>query len=222
MKEEYFKKHLDNILIDGLIKKAEQDNADFEAAMRGISNEAFDEIVLEPEMVEYKNMRSGTAGTCYPVAASMTSESYDNEEGITAKSSRTKIFRPWIAAALSAAAIITIVLIPSINFMNGKLCDSAIYISEAYITASKGGLDLSTATEKQIKDALPSLEARYENVSMSGIYTQDFPEAAWDLAVAYMKLHKKSDAVKVLKTLESQTKGTPMGMHCKKLLQQLN
>ena len=41
MKEEDLKKNLDKIIIDGLIKEAEQENADFEAAMKKMSNEDF-------------------------------------------------------------------------------------------------------------------------------------------------------------------------------------
>lgn len=192
MKEEDLKKHLDNILIDGIIKEAEQDNADFLAAMRKISDNAFDEI-LQVSVPD-----------------------------IQKRSTRFKVLRPWITAVASAAAIIIIVLVPSFNTMNDKLCDSAYYMSEAYITASKGGLDLSTATAEQIKENLPSLEARYEDSCRNGKFTEDFPDAAWNLAVAYLKLHKKKDAINVLKALEVQTKGTPMGIHCEKLLQQLN
>lgn len=231
MKEEDLKKHLDNILIDGLIKEAEQDNADFEAAMRHISDEDFEEIVMEPAMSEYEGHGAVAADMDYrSVAAFETLAAEPAYESIfppvKQKKSKFKIFRPWITAIASSAAVIAIVLIPSINAMNGKLCDSALYMSESYITASKGGLDLSTATNEEIKAALPEMEKRYESsISVDGkftTYSEDFPEAAWDLAVAYLKLHKKSDAVEVLKTLESQTKGTSMGNHCEALLKQLD
>lgn len=38
-------KHLDNIIIDGLLKEWEQDNADFEAALRRMSRRDFDELL---------------------------------------------------------------------------------------------------------------------------------------------------------------------------------
>lgn len=228
MKEEDLKKHLDNILIDGLIKEAEQDNADFEAAMRRISDEDFDEIVMEPAMADYEC--NGTSEEDYRTVAaskSMAAEPETIEEyPIHHKQSKFKIFRPWITAIASAAAVIAIVLIPSLNSMNGKLCDSALYMSESYITASKGGLDLSTATNEEIKAGLPEMERRYESsINVDGkftTYSEDFPDAAWDLAVAYLKLHKKNDAVKVLRVLESQAHGTPMGKHCEELLKQLD
>ena len=41
MKEKDLERNLDNLIIDGLIKEAEQDNADFEAAMRVMSEDEF-------------------------------------------------------------------------------------------------------------------------------------------------------------------------------------
>ena len=51
MKEEDLKKNLDKIIIDGLIKEAEQENADFEAAMKKMSNEDFLELIMDHEHV---------------------------------------------------------------------------------------------------------------------------------------------------------------------------
>ncbi|MDE6691866.1 MAG: hypothetical protein K2K05_00595 [Muribaculaceae bacterium] len=50
MKEKDLEKNLDNFIIDGLIKEAELDDAYFEAAMRKMSDEEFDEGVraMEP------------------------------------------------------------------------------------------------------------------------------------------------------------------------------
>lgn len=249
MKEKDLDKNLDNLIIDGLIKEAEQDNADFAAAMRKMSNEEFESIVREPAFVDYdNNIRHSSVTELPPVAAEMTTHdivledkgrsmmqedevSFEEDETssleqVKPKSSRFKLFRPWITAAVSAAAVILIVLIPSLNSMNAKLCDSALYMSEAYITAPKGGFDISSATTEQIKEELPNLEQQYESmIEKDGklVYYRDgFQDAGWTLAVAYLKLHKKSDAIKVLKTLESQTQGTPFGNHCKELLKQLD
>lgn len=232
MKEEDLKKHLDNILIDGLIKEAEQDNADFEAAMRKISDESFDEIVMEPVEADCECLGGSDDDMVNPIIAASEYAAEPSERAAIRlnraqlspqkNASKFKLLRPWISSIASAAAIILIVLIPSINSMNNKLCDSALYASQAYISPSKGGLDLSTASTDDIKAELPDLVARYEASCKDGRYTEDFPDAAWQLAVAYLKLHRKGDAVKVLKTLEAQTSGTPMGEHCKKLLEQLD
>ena len=58
MKEKDLDKHLDNLIIDGLIKEAEQDNADFEAAMRNMSDEEFEELIYEPVDAEAKEDRA--------------------------------------------------------------------------------------------------------------------------------------------------------------------
>lgn len=235
MKEKDLDKNLDNLIIDGLIKEAEQDNADFAAAMRKMSNDEFEEMVYQPTYADSgdydEEYLSESRKPLYrKVSASIAADSEIYEPSATDKiqprKSKFKIFRPWITATVSAAAVILIVLIPSINSMNAKLCDSALYMSEAYITAPKGGFDISSATNEQIKEELPNLEQQYQStIEKDGklVYYRDgFQDAGWALAVAYLKLHKKSEAIKVLKTLESQTQGTPFGNHCKELLKQLD
>lgn len=244
MKEKDLDKNLESIIIDGLIKEAEQENADFAAAVKNMSDEEFEDMVRQPAYADYdEDVRYSSVSELdvSPIAASrmvaadraMSLNYFDNEDKTVEpaaaskpKVSRFKVFRPWIAAAVSAAAVILIVLIPSINTMNAKLCDSALYMSEAYITAPKGGFDISSATIEQIKEELPNLEHQYQNtIEKEGklVYFRDgFQDAGWTLAVAYLKLHKKNDAIKVLMALESQTKGTPFGNHCKELLKQLD
>lgn len=243
MKEKDLDRNLENIIIDGLIKEAEQDNADFAAAMRKISDEDFEAIIREPAFAEYDdNIRHSSVIELASAAADSVvysesrrlyrpiEDTEDDEIPIDqpreVKQSKFRIFRPWITAAVSAAAVVMLILIPSFNAMNAKLCDSALYMSEAYITPAKGGFDVSSATPDDIKTKLPILKQRYESsIIVDGkftTYTEDFKDAGWTLAVAYLKLHKKSDAVKVLKTLESQTHGTPFGNHCAKMLEQLD
>ncbi|MDE6022208.1 MAG: hypothetical protein K2G13_01775 [Muribaculaceae bacterium] len=47
MKEKDLEKNLDNLIIDGLIKEAEQDNKDFEIAMRNMSDEDFLALIYD-------------------------------------------------------------------------------------------------------------------------------------------------------------------------------
>jgi hypothetical protein len=182
MKKEDLDKCLDNLIIDGLIREAEQDNADFEAAMERISE---DEL------------------------ASITGK----------KSNRLKVrIRPWIVSMISAAAIIALVIIPSYNVMNGRLCDAALIASQQYITASKGADDVSTVDESKLKQQLPELEQIYNNACNE----DELRTSGWDLCVAYLRLHKKSKAVDVLQDLSSRFKGTEFGNHCAALLKTLN
>ena len=208
MKEKDFDKHLDNLIIDGLIKEAEQDNADFEAAMRKMSDEDFEELIYE----------SAYADQC---GASEMAPARPR----AAKKSKWQVFRPWITSAVAAAAVVLIILIPSVNAMNDKLCDSVLYASSAYITPSKGGFDISSASIEQLKVELPKLEKRYGDCIIkegrSTHYTDDLQEAGWDLTLAYLRLHKKGDAIKVLEVLSTHYKDTPFGVHCQKMLDQL-
>lgn len=226
MKEKDLEKNLDNLIIDGLIKEAEQDNADFEAAMRQMSEEEFEELIYEPAYAENDEDRASEMATA-SIAADMDYNERQWKRSLpsVAKKSKWQVFRPWISSAVAAAAVVLIVLIPSINAMNGKLCDSALYASTEYITSSRSASEINGLSDDQLKAKLPELEKRYKDcIKEDGkftYYTDDLKEAGWDLTLAYLKLHKKGDAVKVLKVLSAQFNGTPFGNHCQKMLDQL-
>lgn len=237
MKEKDFDKYLDNLIIDGLIKEAEQDNADFEAAMRKISDEEFDEMIFEPAYaIEESHAASAIPSireNRFPKIELKRAQRITIEEPTptslpkTAKHNilKREVFRPWLTSAVAAAVVVLIVLIPSINYMDGKLCDSVLYASESYLTPSKGRMDVANASVEELKKELPNLESRYKNcIQVDGKlthYTDDLQEAGWDLTIAYLKLHKKKDAVKVLKVLSTQFNGTPFGNHCQTMLEHL-
>lgn len=263
MKEKDLEKNLDNLIINGLIKEAEQDNADFEVAMLHMSDEEFAKIVKEPSTTELHHAQLSTSFShvdeckVFPSIVLKATIDEDNEvvlnnidgdvevtdkaaehmaEGFAEpaplplpavkKKNLWRSFRPWISAAITAAAVVLIVLIPSINTMNGKLCDAALYASAPYITANKGEFDVSSVSIDELKTELPALEARYkESIKEYGkfsYYTDDLRVAGWDLTVAYLKLHKKRKAVEILKVLTEQYKDTTFGNHCKTILQQLD
>lgn len=252
MKEKDLEKNLDNLIIDGLIKESEQDNADFEAAMRKMSDEEFDELIYD-HAYEYEDDYdySHTVTNSYSIEPERELiHSYnkpkvfknaqrcsfdddfsgdfddDSEEFDEPKTSKWKVFRPWVISAVAAVAVILIVLIPSMDMMNARLCESALYASESYITPAKGGFDISNASVSEIKEELPNLELRYKECihddGKSVSYTDNLREAGWNLAVAYLKLHKKRDAVRVLKVLAGQYGDTDFGRHCKTLSEQLD
>ena len=225
MKEKDLDKHLDNLIIDGLIKEAEQDNADFEAAMRNMSDEEFEELIYEPAYAEAKEDRASEMMAASVAADMDYLEKRRRHQPLVAKKSKWQVLRPWIASAMAAAAVVLIVLIPSVNAMNGKLCDSALYASNAYITSSRSATEINGLSDGQLKSKLPELEKRYkECVKEDGkltYYTDDLKEAGWDLTLAYLRLHKKGDALKVLKVLSTQFVGTPFGDHCQKMINQL-
>ena len=226
MKEKYLEKNLYNLIIDGLIKEAEQDNADFEAAMRKMSDEEFEELIYEPAFT-YAEKDRVSEMTAASIAADMdfSEKQQVPSRPLAENKSKWQVFRPWITSVVAAAAVVLIILIPSVNTMNDKLCDSVLYASSAYITPSKGGFDISSASIGQLKVELPKLEKRYGDCIIkegrSTHYTDDLQEAGWDLTLAYLRLHKKGDAIKVLEVLSTHYKDTPFGIHCQKMLDQL-
>lgn len=227
MKEKDLEKNLDNLIIDGLIKEAEQDNADFEAAMRKMSHDEFEELIYEPAYAYAEKYRASEMAEASIAADIDFSEKQKApSRPLAAKKSKWQVFRPWISSAVAAAAIILIVLIPSINVMNGKLCDSAIYASNEYITSSRSASEINGLTEDQLKAKLPEIEKRYKDcIREDGkfvYYTEDLQEAGWDLTLAYLRLHKKGDAINILKVLVQQFQGTSFGEHCDLMLKQLD
>ena len=173
---------LDTLIIDGIRKEAEQDNADFENAMLHISDENFHKVVKRVPRVKVRK------------------------------------FRPWIYSRTAAAAIICAVIIPSYNAMNDRLCESALIAYGDYITPAKGAFDISTATAEQIEARLPEMEAEYRKA----ISDEDLRDTGWNLSIAYLKLHDKSKAIDILKTLSERFKGTPFGIECANMLKLLD
>ena len=269
MKEEDLKKNLDKIIIDGLIKEAEQENADFEAAMKKMSNEDFLELIMNYEHAKEEVLEeSGEINNDETVkkekalvyspesgefelvdqevslepVTSMISRGFTDTHGIhlskgqrinfekqqKAKATGKKPFRkfvPWITSALAAAACILAIVLPTVHHANGKLCDGALMMSQQYMTSSKGGFDIASASEEEVKNMLPMLERNYNDcIKVDGksvTYTAGLQECGWDLTLAYLKLHKKGKAIDVLKVLAQQYQGTAFGNHCENLLKQL-
>lgn len=165
-----------------------------------------------------------------PVAGSSTEFVPDVQRASLSIRSTKKIkfykVLPWLVAAVAIAAILLAVLIPSYQSMNARLCESALYASAAYISSSQGDLDISSASQEEIKRILPTLERNYNECIQggknTGKYSEDLRETGWKLAVAYLKIHKKHDAVKVLQVLARQYADTEFGTHCEQLLKQLD
>lgn len=250
MKENELKKCLDSLIIEGLVKEATQDAMEFAEAMRRMSDSEFEDMVMQNAWADavmddidiaddssIKHSKSCSIEMTRPQFACGEAIDFWGDKPLspmvssvpahpTPRWSRLKAFRPWIAAAVVAVAVILIVLVPSINSMNGRLCESAVYMSADYITAPKGGFDVNTASLEQIRAELPALEERYHEalstVDTPTLQSEELSDAGWTLAVAYLRLHKKGDAVRVLKELETREGDSPLGRHCARLLEQLD
>ncbi len=229
MKKKELDDNLEYIIIDGLIKEAEQDGADFAAAMRLMSDEEFEDMVMEP-MGAFHNNNNMECKSVSPIynrysmlPPSQDEEDYDDYGQIetvastsaeVVKPEASRRWRPWILAGVCAVAVILTAIISGINIMNGRLCDSALYMSEMYVTT-----DVRALTKEQIKEELPALEGRFESAPAG---SEESVSAGWELTVAYLKLHRKGDAVRVLGILQSETEGSPMGDQCAALLKLLD
>lgn len=110
--------------------------------------------------------------------------------------------------------------------MNGRLCDSVVLAGKSYLMPTDGAFDVTGSTIDDLKRELPAIEARYNRCILksgaSTTYSADFQEAGWTLTLAYLRLHKKSDAVEVLKILTEQYADTEFGAHCRTLLELLD
>lgn len=181
MKEKDLEKCLDNLITDSLIKEAEQDNAEFEAAMRNMSDEDFlaliydtvempkatasyssDPVIYEKNIALPQRIRSRILLS----NANSVEDEWDEWDAPT-QSSKSIIRTPaqkgwkiWIAAIASMAAILLIVFIPAYREMDSRLCESALLVSEAYMGQSRG-VEVSSMEKEEVKAILPDLEKQY-------------------------------------------------------------
>lgn len=253
MKEEVLDRYIDSLIIDGLIKESEQDNADFENAMRTMSDDAFYDIILGLNPVDkvnseehelYDEPKSAKDECCYSMIVpdgedSIVSESalnmhyrlgrrcssnqpitYASEPDFEEKDKKSlwHRVRPWIISAFCAAAVITAVIITVNNHINARLCDNALYISEAYINQENLYIPTQQMPLDKVESELPALEQYYESYRQQNVASVDLQRAGCELATAYLRLHKRSDAVKVLNDLAEQFKGTDFGTQCATLV----
>lgn len=124
---------------------------------------------------------------------------------IIGKSERPRIIRPvrerilWMS---SIAAVLVIAI--GVNWYSSvsshnHLCDVVYncYYESVEGTRSAGGnyVNLDSLTARQIEDSIPALTERFESDSVN---TQDWHIDGESLAMAYLKLHRKDDAVRVL------------------------
>ena len=128
----------------------------------------------------------------------------------------------WIISILVILGIGTAVTFISVNSANAEWCDRVLAMSADYMEPHRGGLDFNTASESQIKDELPKLEDAYRACEIREgdfvRYEGNLQRAGWDLALAYLKLHRKSDAERIIKVLASVYRGSAFGDHCVSIL----
>ncbi|MDE7419537.1 MAG: hypothetical protein K2N35_04950 [Muribaculaceae bacterium] len=183
MKEKDLEKCLNNLVIKGLIQEAEQDNAEFEVAMREMSDEDFlaliydtvedhsraaislekDIVLANKKSVEMSsNIAFGMSGVFEDNAADEWDDFDLPEATSVPKKSEMpqKGWKVWVAALASVAAVLLIVFIPAYREMDARLCGSALLVSEAYMPTSRG-TDISSMKNDEVEAMLPKLEKQY-------------------------------------------------------------
>lgn len=176
MKEKDLEKCLDNLIIKGLIQEAEQDNAEFEAALKKMSDEDFLALIYdtadEPIAASMSMDRDIFLKETVTMAnapsrislrkAQRVSDEWDAPASLSKpKAAREyKGWKIWAAAIASVAAILLIVFVPAHMDMNSRLCESALLVSETYMNPSKG-IDIPSMVKEEVKAMLPELEKQY-------------------------------------------------------------
>ena len=131
---------------------------------------------------------------------------------------KMKPWRIWLTAAVSAAAVLALVLIPAYRSMNTRVCESALVACEAYMPSARGGGDPSATDISEIKEALPQLEADYKSAlnptGSQDYYAPNLAEAGWDLATAYLRLGERGKAKEVLTELATRYSDSEFGAQC--------
>lgn len=248
MKEKDLEENIDFILIDGLRKEAQQENADFEAAMRKMGFEEFkriisdsqsdfishhekEEQVMAKELVMASEMPYPNASTVEESFREEVSEDThipepkmpDKERNVLSKIKRNRFrfIMPWIAAAVTAAVIVLAIVIPTVRRADNKICDNALLICQNFIVSPESNIDVENASVREVKRLLPSLERNYIVCLKTGS-SDELRLAGWDLTMAYLKLHKKEKASRVLKEMTQRFKGTEFGKNCEIILRQLD
>lgn len=230
MKEKDLEKYLNNLIIKGLIQEAEQDNAEFEAAMRNMSDEDFLSLIYD-----HANETAPAFSKSVEMAEKDTYDYLiDSNSDLSLKRRRLN-WKPWLFAIASAAAILMIVLIPGYYSMNARVCQSALIASSAIGNPSRG-VEISSMSKDEIMEKLPELKMQYQNSleraeeirqpeptdnenSDYYIDQKDPREAGMDLVQAYLILNEKGKAIEVLSELSDRYENSDFGEHCKKLLE---
>lgn len=202
MKKEDLEKHLDNILTDGLIKEAEQDNADFEKALREISDEEFNKIV-SPQLPT-GHVYGGEKFFSYDLSslkkvgsnARYLRKCKDEKECML---QLQRLREKLLIARMEKESVVS----EKKNIASPAIID---------------GFDVWDVSLKELGDKLTLLERNYES-SLARPETSMSEENGWTLAMAYLRLHRKKDAIEVLKTLKKRAGNTPFGIRCARLLE---
>lgn len=165
-------------IVRGVCQEAEQDNLDFGIAMKNITKEQLREIIGPRHVVETPNA--------------------DNKP-------KAKIInmRAWMWQAISVAAVVVIAFTAVFRIQQQAeyAVDNAIYTFNAEtVVSSRSGttqIDISKLNDDQLREQLPQLIKLYT----TAIDEQEIADNGYSLAMAYIRLHEREEAKKILTQL---------------------
>lgn len=102
--------------------------------------------------------------------------------------------------------------------------DNLIVEYNAIVTTDRGGgldYDIASMTEKQLEECLPILENAYRSVDVDDFQAKE--TLGLNLSMAYLKMHNRQDAAKILYELKKlYPKDTEFSAQCNQILKQIN
>lgn len=140
-----------------------------------------------------------------------------------AKTSKSKAKVVYMASWItSVAAVAVIAFSLTFNIQRSARNNVDDIMFDCYYSpVSRGGediVDLSKASEAEIKKQLPKIVDAYKNASDE----QDISSYGINLAMVYLKIHDRDNARKVLLDVKSKCVDNPYIMgHCDKLLEKI-
>lgn len=167
------------LTVDGVCREARQDNLDFGMAIKGLSKEQLKEIIGNRRSTEIK------------------------AERLSDSKSKAIRFKPWIWQAASVAAVIVIAftIVFNIQKQSRYAVDNAIYacadLNQDLVRAGGEPIDITLMSDDELKARTPELVTLYETATS----TDDVAVNGYALAMAYVRLHDRVKAKKVLTQL---------------------
>lgn len=163
------------ISVRGICQEAEQENIEFGHAMKSLSKAQLQSIIGKSE---------------------------------TRRIARPNFFRERMMWISSMAAVLVVAVTIGWNLYTSsqnQLCNAVYNLTYQPIEDDRGNgkyIDLNKLTAEQIETRLPDMKAAFES---DEIDSQDWHIDGMNLAMAYLRLHRKSDAVKVLETIAANS-----------------
>lgn len=177
-----------------ICQEAEQDNIEFAKAMESIPQDQLQKIIGQEETPERKR--------------------------------NPNIFRrqfAWIAS-IAAILIIGVFSIIQIEQSGRHQLDNAIVAYNPVPDISRNGEELpniSAMTGSELKNYIPELEKEYRNAPSDDIQAAEM--AGMRLAMAYVRLHDRRNAKKILTEMKTRFADDPaFTEHCDMIISQLN